>query len=76
VKVTTAKKPYEPCNPPDKEGEGIFDPTAHLTCYKIKDIDPKFDHIDVPVADQFGELSLTPKKPRRLCVPSTKIDLE
>ncbi len=31
------QRPERLCNPVDKNGEGINDPTAHLTCYKAKD---------------------------------------
>ena len=62
------------CNPADKNGEGIADPTAHLACYKIKDVkgQPKFVARDVVTSDQFGNLSLRVSGAATLCVPSEK----
>ncbi len=62
------------CNPADKAGEGIADPTAHLACYKIKPVTkkPKFVARDVVTADQFGSLSLRVSGAATLCVPSEK----
>jgi Laminin G domain. len=57
------------CNPVDKNGEGIRNPAAHLTCYKIK---ADREKRDVVATNQFGEQSLEVKKPELLCVPSGK----
>jgi hypothetical protein len=69
-------KPEAFCTPVDKNGEGITDPTAHLTCYKIRDVRgdefPKFRERRVEVGDQFGTHSLRLKKTRTLCLPSSK----
>jgi hypothetical protein len=69
-------RPENFCNPVDKDGEGISDPTAHLTCYKIRDVRgdefPKFTKRRVEVSDQFGTHTLLLKKIRRLCLPSSK----
>ena len=64
------------CNPVDKNGEGIVDPAAHLTCYTIKPGTP-FTPRDVDVVDQFAEQDLTIlrgecRKRSLLCVPSEK----
>ncbi len=67
-------KPELFCNPVDKDGEGIIDPTAHLTCYKIHDRD-KGSKREVLIDNQFGEQTLKVKKPELLCVPSIKTDL-
>jgi hypothetical protein len=61
------------CNAVDKNGEGILDPSAHLTCYKVgrpvSAVRPK-----VISTDQFGELELNVRKRRtQLCVPSQEI---
>ena len=64
------------CAPVDKNGEGIINPDSHLTCYRVRGVQPKFVKQDVDAADQFGVLNLTLKKSRRLCVPSTKMELE
>ena len=69
-------RPETFCNPVDKDGEGISDPTAHLTCYKIRDVRgdefPKFRKRRVEVSDQFGTHTLLLKKIRTLCLPSSK----
>jgi hypothetical protein len=69
-------RPEAFCTPVDKNGEGINDPTAHLTCYKIRDIGgdefPKFREQRVDVGDQFGTHSLLLKKTKTLCLPSSK----
>ena len=58
-------------NPADKNGEGIGDRETHLTGYSVKG--PKFKKVKgVIVEDQFGQLTLTVKKPDRLLVPSAK----
>jgi hypothetical protein len=57
------------CNAVDKNGEGINDPTAHLTCYKIRRSEPVKAH--VISTDAFGELQLNlRRRSNELCVPS------
>jgi uncharacterized repeat protein (TIGR01451 family) len=69
-------RPEAFCTPVDKDGSGIHDPTAHLACYKIRDVRgdefPKFRKRRVEVGDQFGTHSLLVKKTRTLCLPSSK----
>lgn len=62
------------------DGEGVEDPTRHLTCHQIKDQgakppQPKFATHVVFTANQFGAGQLEVKKPRLLCLPATKMDL-
>ena len=65
-------KPKFFCNPVDKNGEGIKDPTAHLTCYEIA-VAEKIERV-VVVANQFGEQqALEVENSKLLCVPSEKI---
>ena len=66
------KKPELFCNPVDTNREGIRNPAAHLTCYKIKADGEKRD---VVATNQFGEQTLEVKKPTLLCVPSEKVDV-
>jgi hypothetical protein len=66
-------KPDQFCNAVDKNGEGIIDPKAHLTCYKVRrtrsTVRPQ-----VITTDQFGQLGLNVLKRRtRLCVPSEEV---
>ena len=62
------------CDPVDKDGEGINDPSAHLQCYKVKDAagQDAFTPRDLLADNQFGLQALTVKKARLLCVPSRK----
>jgi hypothetical protein len=73
-KSTLIRKPVNLCNPVDKNNEGIYDPTAHLTCYKIKDASgqPKFAGVNVQVTNQFGTLRLRARKAALFCDPSEK----
>lgn len=66
------KKPVFFCNPVAKNGEGILNPAAHLTCYEISDDGEKRD---VVVEHQFGAQTLEVKKPQLLCLRSKKIDV-
>jgi hypothetical protein len=65
-------KPEFFCNPVDKNGEGIRNPAAHLTCYKIK---AKSAKRDVLIGNEFGGQTLDLKDPELLCVPSDKIEV-
>jgi hypothetical protein len=59
------------CTPVDKNGEGINDPNAHLTCYQIKasnlSVRPNLE-----VSTQFQSSKFQAKKGKLLCVPSSK----
>jgi uncharacterized repeat protein (TIGR01451 family) len=70
------KKPDDFCNPVDKNAEGISDPRAHLTCYRIQDVEKdksrRFSSRSVEVENQFGKQTLKLKQPRTLCAPSSK----
>ena len=72
-RTTTLIKPMHYCNAVDKNGEGVGDPDAHLTCYKAKKavrINPQ-----VPSTDQFGQQELSvQKQTTQLCVPTQQID--
>ena len=62
------------CNPGDKNGEGIGDPTAHMVCYKISRLkgQPPFARRSVVIENQFGQLSLLVLRADSLCVPAEK----
>ncbi len=68
--AATVTKPQRFCNPADKNGEGIADPTAHLMCYKIRDSGDGGQ--EVIVENQFGEQRLTINRADTLCVPAEK----
>jgi hypothetical protein len=69
-------RPEAFCTPVDKNGEGIQDPTAHLTCYRIRDVRgdefPAFQRRRLEASDQFGTHSLLARETRTLCLPSSK----
>jgi hypothetical protein len=59
------------CVPVSKNGEGVINPAAHLTCYLAKgaDLAPR---PQVQVSSQFQVSRFELKKPKLLCTPSTK----
>jgi len=59
------------CNPVDKNNEGIFDDTAHLTGYEIEDESEEVERT-VTIINQFGEQILEVGEPELLFVPSLK----
>src|SRR5438309_802143 len=74
----TVQTPFRFCNPVDKDGGGILDPAAQLTCYRILDADGQPDFLPRPVTidDQFtGETATAIRGVCRrislLCVPPT-----
>ncbi len=68
--MATVVKPDRFCNPVDKEGEGMADPTHHLNCYKIREATPAAR--DVVMTNQFGQQKLTIKRAETLCLPAEK----
>jgi hypothetical protein len=70
--TATVLRPRRFCNPADKNGEGIVDPTAHLNCYTIRETG--FRPVTVVTSNQFGEQTLTLTRPETLCVPAVKDD--
>ena len=73
-KNTTLSKPTKLCNPVDKNGEGIDDPTAHLVCYQAKDVkgQAKFVKKRATFENQLGSVDLEATAVAEACVPSTK----
>jgi hypothetical protein len=76
TQTATLVKPKFLCNPVDKNGEGIVDPSNHIACYIIK-AGAAFTPQDVTVTDQFAEqaghaLTGECRKRALLCVPSEK----
>jgi hypothetical protein len=62
--------PERMCAPVDKNGEGIRNKRAHLTCYTIKA--GSFTPRRVKVKNQFGSQAMVVARPLRLCAPSAK----
>lgn len=61
------------CNPAGVAGSTVADPTAHLTCYGVKE--PKRAAKGLPdftVTDAFGALTLDVQKAIQLCLPAEK----
>jgi len=76
--VKSVKKPKFLCTPVAKDGEPVINPAGHLVCYEVKGHD-EFEKRNVLVFNQFEDevegRILTIKKPKIVCVPSTKEDL-
>ena len=79
TKLTRVIRPKFLCNPVDKNGEGIRNAEAHLTCYRIKDSpgQPRFQRRQVDIEDQFAQQDLKAvrgdcRASSYLCVPSSK----
>src|SRR4029453_1541065 len=70
----TVKRPIRLCNPGDKNGEGILDPTSHLMCYKISA--PPFTQRTVLAQNQLGDNYLRIIRPESLCNPAAKNAIE
>jgi hypothetical protein len=70
TETVTVKRPYRLCNPGDKNGEGILDPTSHLMCYKIGA--QTFTPRTVLAQNQFGDNYLRILRPEALCNPAAK----
>ena len=74
-KVFDLKKPAHLCTPVNKEGEGIKNPDAHLTCYQVKPAKEQPKHqqrLGIFVNNQFGPGQVDTSREEELCVPSTK----
>ncbi len=71
--VLDVKKPAQLCVPTDKNGEGIVDPDAFLTCYRIRQTnEPLFRGLEpIFIDNQFGPSTISVDHLRELCVPST-----
>ena len=74
VTITLAK-PGLFCNPVDKNGEGITNPSTHLTCYDkplLTRWDPKPEQLTA--TDQFGEWALNVRsQSSAFCVPTADL---
>jgi hypothetical protein len=62
--------PHRLCAPANKNGEGILDPTEHLTGYKAKAAFAK--SLNHTVVNQFGSLKLDVIRPDLFMVPTAK----
>jgi len=64
------QQPKFACIPVNKNGEGIINPSAYLTCYQLKGstLLPK---PTVDIHTQFQVSRFEAKKPKLICVPST-----
>jgi cysteine-rich repeat protein len=75
IDESLVKKPRFICNPVDKNGEGIADPTAHQVCYTNRDDRSavgKFAKRTIEVSNQFGLQRLIVQRPNHVCLPAAK----
>jgi hypothetical protein len=68
--TATVVKPHRMCNPVDKNDEGIFDATGHLSCYRIRE--GRFTRRTALVRNQFGDQNISVTRPDHLCLPAEK----
>jgi len=68
----TLTKPVRLGVPTSVDDGGIADPNSQLTCYQVTKTS-KFKKRNVAIGNEFGEFTLTVKKPNMLCVPSNEI---
>jgi hypothetical protein len=68
----TLTKPQLFCNPVNKNGEGINDPSTHLACYGGRLFTTlNRNRFQIIPTDQFGELALDIRtRPESFCVPT------
>src|SRR6185369_5090267 len=64
--------PHRLCAPANKNGEGILDPTEHLTGYKAKSTAKFAKKLNQTVVNQFGTLQLDLVRPELFLVPTDK----
>ena len=74
VKDTTVTRPKYLANPAGIDGSGIDDPTAHMMCYRVKDVTGQalFTPVNVRLESRFGTDLVTAVKSDLLCVPAKK----
>jgi len=70
IETTLNKKPKYLLTPANINGEGIRNAVDHLACYEIEGKRFKA-HLDVNIANQFGDQQLRVKHGKLLCAPST-----
>jgi hypothetical protein len=70
----TVLRPKYLSNPATVDGVLAPDPTAHMTCYRIRDVagQAKFQQVDVEVESRFGREAVTAVRAETLCVPAAK----
>jgi cysteine-rich repeat protein len=75
TKRTVIRSPTMFCTPVDENGQGIRDIEAHLTCYRIGDVEgqPVFTKRDVALTNAFGDARLTVQDSATFCVPSRRV---
>jgi hypothetical protein len=71
-KTLRLKRPRRLCNPVDKNGEGIKNPTAHLMCYAVSPVPPPVGRRGLFVTNQFVAGQVDTKHEQDICIPSTK----
>jgi hypothetical protein len=66
--------PSSVCAPADKDGSGIIDKAAHLTCYAVTHAQGWTGSRRVQITNQFGTqvMAVVLSPPQTLCLPSSK----
>jgi hypothetical protein len=66
--------PTAVCAPADKDGSGIRNKVAHLTCYAVSQAKGWTTNHKVAITNQFGtqQMTVVVNPPQTLCVPSAK----
>ncbi len=70
--IEQVRFPHRLCNPTDKNGGGIIDPTDHLVAYEAKSLGGFTKRSNQTVVDQFGTHLLDVTRPAMLMVPTSK----
>jgi acyl-homoserine lactone acylase PvdQ len=70
TRSVTLSRPDSFCNPVDKNGESIVDPTTHLECYRMKQ--SAFAGANVTAVNEIGVQQLGLTQVRTLCVPTAE----
>jgi cysteine-rich repeat protein len=67
-------KPASLCTPVGTSGQGILEPTGHLTCYRLKHAGPRPPLLPATVglSTEFGPGTAMVARPRVLCLPSAR----
>ena len=70
LRTIRLKKPRHLCNPVDKNGEGIKNPTGHLMCYLARGTPRPARANGVNTSNQFGSEVISRGGEQEFCIPS------
>jgi hypothetical protein len=72
TKTLKLLKPRHLCNPVEKNGESVKNPSVHLMCYLARGVPRTAPRRGVFVTDQFGPRRVDTSREREICIPSEK----